>query len=237
MLERVDVHAANANPVYRQFCAEHRRRYELAGEWLSACPAEAVPPVIVDAACGTGHGYEALRGHGTYHGLDCDGPTLAAARERYPHASFHLVDLDGARPFGDLRPDVIVSFETAEHLRDPWRFLGACHAALPRGGRLLFSAPTSLTMDFDPYHRRDWDATRWRDVLAQVGFRIDGGRKMGFVATFSDFRRTTPTTWRQQGQVAAFLLRHPRYLADRLWNWGVCNRFTWSSQFFLCRKA
>jgi SAM-dependent methyltransferase len=233
MLERVDVHSGNRNSVFRRFRAEHVARYVQARAWLDPL----APLTVVDAACGSGYGFEYLAGLGRYVGLDVDRDTIRECRRRYHGAEFRHADLDGPDPLGDLRPGAIVSFETAEHLCRPREFLAACHAALPPGGRLVFSAPTSLTMDFDPYHRRDWPADRWRDALRRAGFAIDAEREMGFVLPFTDFLNTTPTTWSQRGQVARFLLHHPRYLAARLWHWGVRNRFEWVTQVFLCRAA
>lgn len=231
MLERVDVHARNRNVVFQKFREDHIARYQRARDWL----APLAPLTVVDAACGCGYGYEYLGDLGHYVGLDVDWNTVWEDRRRYRGADFRRADLDGDDPFGDLRPAAIVSFETAEHLIDPAPFLARCAAALPHAGRLVFSAPTSLTMDFDPYHRRDWDAPRWRDALGRAGFVIDLEHVMGFELPFTDFLNTTPTTWGQRGQIARFLLAHPRYLADRFWHWGVCNRFRWVTHMFFCR--
>lgn len=232
MLERVDVHAANRNPVFQKFAAEHRNRYRQAAELLRPF----APLTVVDAACGCGYGYEHLKDLGCYVGLDVDPAAIDADRRFYPGVDFRVADLDGPDPFAGLTPGAIISFETAEHLADPVRFLAECYAALPPRGLFVFSAPTSLTMDFDPYHKRDWDDIRWRAALKLVGWTITYERRMGFVMRFADFLHTTPTTWRQKGRIGRFLLTHPRYLADRLWNWGLRNRFEWSSHLFFCVK-
>ncbi len=50
------------------------------------------------------------------------------------------------------RFDVVVSFETKEHLLQPNKFLQRIHNLLAPEGYLLLSVPLSETRHLDPYH-------------------------------------------------------------------------------------
>ncbi len=234
MIERFDVLAPSVNRVYNLFRSEHLRRYAIAADFLADMPADRL---IVDAASGCGYGYDYLAPLGRYVGLDCSAEAAASSRVRYPRGDFRVADLDNPATWHAMAAGAVVSLETAEHLQSPVTFLLAAHSVLPRGGRFVFSAPTSKTMDFDRYHLRDWSASKWAYELLHAGFIIKRVETMPFVATFWQFLAVTPTTWRQKVGVFRFMLRHPAYLLDRLWNWGVLNRFYWESTIYCCVRA
>lgn len=230
MIERFDPDEASANRAHRLFAREHLRRYQIA--------AEAVVQVggrgrLIDAACGTGYGARVLAPLGGYLGLDHSPAAIARARREHSEAEFAVADLDGvlASP-GRVR--AVVSLETAEHLRDPDAFLASLHRLLVPGGLLVFSAPTSLTRDFDRFHRHDRTADAWRGALRSAGFRVRREVAMAFACRIGEFFRTVPTTWRDWGSVGRFWLGHPRYGLARLWEWLLCRRFTWCSTLYVC---
>jgi SAM-dependent methyltransferase len=170
-------------------------------------------------------------------GLDCHVGALRKARRDYPGAAFRLADLEDGRSLAECAPDAIVSLETAEHLEDPECFLAQARWALRPGGHLVFSAPTSLTRDYDPYHLRDWGEHRWQEALEAAGFRVLERRPMCFEAKFTDFLGTVPTTWAQKWSIFKFLLRNRHYRRERLREWLGRNRFSWCSHIWLCEPA
>jgi hypothetical protein len=99
------------------------------------------------------------------------------------------------------------------------------------------SVPTSLTMDFDPYHRTDLDKDLWSKHLVDAGFAIRSTVDMEFEAKFRDFAGMIKTTWQQKLSVINFLRKNPCYMKDRFLNWMLRNRFYWCSTMFVCRKA
>lgn len=242
MLERFDVEGRdNRNETFVKFAADHRLRYQLVAE--SLCHLwyrdTTTPPVIVDAACGTGYGYEYLSPLGHYIGLDYDPGTVAACRRRYPEGDFRVADLQDPYVLADLgRVHAVVSLETAEHLPDPRVFLRAARRALGEtGGLLRFSVPTCWTRDFDPYHLRDWSVADWQRLLGEAGFVVGYKYSTGFSASARSFFRCVPTTLRQKLSVVRFLLTRPHYLAARLWQWGLLGTFTWQSTLFVCAQV
>jgi SAM-dependent methyltransferase len=234
MLERIDVSAPSTSLVMIRFHQEHRKRYVLARAFLDDMPGE---QVVLDAACGCGYGYEYLTGLGHYIGLDYDPWTIDDCRDRYQLGDFRLGDLENPGTLFRLMPTSIVSLETAEHLRDPDRFLALVYQALPLDGRFVFSAPTSLTRDFDRFHLRDWDEPQWLATLRRAGFRVHSSTPMPFEAKFTDFLKTTRTTLLEKLSVLWFNLRNRRYSRDRWHNWILRNRFYWCSHLFCCTKA
>lgn len=238
MIEAFDVNDLRPSYCHRVFRDEHRRRYRLAAEWLaSRLPADRTGRIL-DAACGYGYGYEYLSPISRYIGVDASRSRLAACRAAYPSGEFYEIDLDVGVPHL-LACDglhAVVSLETAEHLRDPHAFLRNARAALSsRHGWLAFSAPTSLTRDFDRFHLRDWPRDRWRDALRRAGFVIESEIRMPFTCKFTELIETVPRVGMAAvARCIGFDLAHPRYLLDRAANWALRNRFRWESTLWFC---
>jgi 2-polyprenyl-3-methyl-5-hydroxy-6-metoxy-1,4-benzoquinol methylase len=111
---------------------------------------------VLDVACGEGYGAAALSRHGAASvvGVDISPETCAHARSKYGvdvrcGDATHL-------PFQDGSFDVVVSFETIEHLSDPAAFLRECSRVLTAGGRLVLSTPNGPVYrqhcPDNPYH-------------------------------------------------------------------------------------
>ena len=238
MIERFDPGRPGGGVVHRMFAYEHIQRYEIAASLIAMMPGDPGNRVVIDAACGVGYGSDILHGHGVYVGFDSDAATIQRCRDVYHGRQFYHIDLDSEGCFCDLTSDVIVSLETIEHLARPSAFLSSAYAALPpSGGLLILSAPTSLTMDFDPYHKRDWGKWDWARTICDSGFKVQSMIDMPFETGFWAFTRTVGTTWRQKWQVVRFLLANRDYLKDRFLNWGLRNRFYWCSTMFICKKS
>lgn len=100
---------------------------------------------VLDVACGTGYGagYMAEKGAGEVVGVDISILAANYARERFGkdnQASFICADAIRL-PFADSVFDVVVSFETIEHIRQYRKFLEECRRVLKKGGWLICSTP------------------------------------------------------------------------------------------------
>jgi ubiquinone/menaquinone biosynthesis C-methylase UbiE len=101
--------------------------------------------VVLDVACGTGYGagYMADKGSSKVVGVDISMEAAEYARERFSKdnkASF--VCADAIRlPFVDDAFDIVVSFETVEHIRQYGKFLAECRRVLKKNGLLICSTP------------------------------------------------------------------------------------------------
>jgi ubiquinone/menaquinone biosynthesis C-methylase UbiE len=101
--------------------------------------------VVLDVACGTGYGANYIAKNGAREVVGVDISMVAAnyARERFSkdnHASFICANAIKL-PFADEAFDVVVSFETIEHIRQYRKFLGECKRVLKENGLLICSTP------------------------------------------------------------------------------------------------
>jgi lipopolysaccharide biosynthesis protein/SAM-dependent methyltransferase len=134
---------------------EHLHRYQLARRIAAGLD-------VLDIACGEGYGTKILMGAAkSVIGVDIS----AAAVE---HAAFHYPDpnvsfrVGGAKhiPVSDDAVDMIVSFETIEHLVEHEEMLLELKRVLRPGGVLLISSPSKLEYSdkpgySNPFHVRE----------------------------------------------------------------------------------
>jgi SAM-dependent methyltransferase len=114
--------------------AEHVARYRLASQLASGRR-------ILDAACGEGYGTAMMAAAGAARavGVDIHGRTVAHAREKYG-GEFEEGDVCRL-PFEDASFDLVVSFETIEHVEDPGTMLAEFRRVLEPAGLLVVSTP------------------------------------------------------------------------------------------------
>lgn len=148
----------------------HIARYQLAAGWLRR------DDVVYDATCGVGYGREILeaRGHIYYHGVD---RTLDVLEVPNDDGAFEAHDLElWLGPAS--RPDVVVGFETLEHLVDPAAYISWTSAA-----RLLFlSIPLYPTKHVNPHHKHDYtagDIERFYSGMRQLAYFFQPAEQSG----------------------------------------------------------
>ncbi len=133
-------------PGYRDGSIElqHLHRYSFALQFV-------IDKTVLDIACGEGYGCE-LMGQVAREviGIDVDAATIDLAQKRYtcPNLSFRTGTTD-AIPLGDESVDVVVSFETIEHVNDQNAFWCEIKRVLRKGGVLVISSPNA-----DVYNRQ-----------------------------------------------------------------------------------
>ena len=117
--------------------AEHLARYRLAAQLANGRR-------VLDAACGEGYGTAILAegGASTAVGIDVDEATVAHAAQRHG-LEFRVADV-GALPFEDGSFDLVVSFETIEHVPEPERVLDELARVTAPDGLLVISTPNKL---------------------------------------------------------------------------------------------
>lgn len=128
---------------------------------------------VLDLACGAGYGSYVMRGLGAAHvtGIDRDAETIASARSRYARDGVTFTTGDALTCALGTAFDVIVSFETIEHLSDPQMFVENAARHLKPDGRWLVSAPNTLQYQRgnppvpNPYHLNEPDYATLRSWL------------------------------------------------------------------------
>ena len=136
---------------WRLYIPEHRQRYEF---FARACAEKSV----LDAACGVGYGTRILAeaGAASVLGVDLSEDALTIARQQFAHpraefARRDVADLDGLGPF-----DLVVSFETIEHVTEPERFMRAVRSVIADHGLFVCSTPNTdyrgQSKEANPFH-------------------------------------------------------------------------------------
>jgi len=154
---------------------EHMERYKLAQRYAAG-------RTILDIACGVGYGTKMLkeRTDKEVTGSDLSSHALEYAAARYgaPGITWVQADAEEFNAFDDF--DMVVSFETIEHLVHPARFVARVFDALPPGGIFCVSAPVVKTTKLDKFHRHDFTARKLRDLVTGAGFEIIEELPSGF---------------------------------------------------------
>lgn len=123
---------------------------------------------VVDISCGTGYGTQLLSCAAVYvTGIDNDRGAIEHAREFYKKIpGYNLGFIEGdCYDFSRLfrtKVDVVVSFETVEHLKNPELFLDEAYDVLSYNGILIASAPWNSGSRF---HVKDYTL---EDLVALV---------------------------------------------------------------------
>ena len=141
---------------------EHVERYRFAKDFVRG-------KRVLDIACGEGYGAAALAkaGAASVTGVDIASEVCEHARRKY--------GLDARTgnaqsiPLQDRSIDLVVSFETIEHVDAPAAFLGECARVLVPEGTLIGSTPNrpvySGAGGLNPFHRLEFDEREFVDLL------------------------------------------------------------------------
>jgi SAM-dependent methyltransferase len=149
------------NDPHSELWGEHRGRYRFAARLLRPGTR------VLDVACGAGFGLQMLVEAGACPlGVDLQPAALADARQAAPRA--RLVRADGLRlPLPDHAVDLVVSFETIEHVPDAAALLAELRRVLQPGGCLILSTPNREFRGHtdNPFHVREFTGPELRDLL------------------------------------------------------------------------
>lgn len=140
----------------REIAYEHWHRYAFAHQLAKRRR-------VLDAACGEGYGSALLAQVALdVVGVDVSDATIAHARSRYiaVNLRFECSDATALDAFDDASFDLIVSFETLEHVQQQERMLDGFARLLAPDGVLLISTPdkrtyTDLSGQINPHHLRE----------------------------------------------------------------------------------
>lgn len=131
---------------------------------------------VLDCACGLGYGtaiLASLSQGGSFLGVDIAQSSIdyAAANYALPSVSFMAGDAADLSEIADNSIDVVVSFETIEHVEDWHKCLAAFARVLRPDGRIIASVPDMWVdetgRDPNPYHFHAFDWKTFSEGLAQ----------------------------------------------------------------------
>ena len=145
---------------------EHWHRYH----WVKLLAADRT---VVDIACGEGYGSDLLAQEARrVLGIDVDRQTLAAARARYPNDRLDFLQGSAERiPLADDCIDLLVSFETLEHLHGQEDMIAEIARVIHDRGLAVISTPDREVYSPDgvmhnDHHVKELDAQEFHELLA-----------------------------------------------------------------------
>jgi ubiquinone/menaquinone biosynthesis C-methylase UbiE len=140
--------------------AEHVARYRLAAQFARGRR-------VIDAGSGEGYGAAMLAAGQAAQviGVDIDEAAVRHARDRY-QLEFVQADLLEL-PFGESSFDLVVCFETIEHLAGADTALAELRRVLAPDGLLIISTPNSSEYLFEnEFHEHEYTSAEFDQVLA-----------------------------------------------------------------------
>ncbi len=147
---------------------EHLIRYELAKTLVKN-------KNVVDIASGTGYGTSILSNSGAKKvtGVDVSKEAVKLASEKFQNENLEYTLGDAENlSFEDNSCDLVVSFETIEHLKNPNEFLSEVKRILVEGGQLLISTPNiEVSGNTNPYHLKEYTEDEFENILKKY-FKI-----------------------------------------------------------------
>lgn len=188
--ERMDPSVAIFDPGRAEF---HLDRYRFAAERVAGFQ-------VADIACGTGYGSEHLKEQGraaSVLGVDICADAIRYASEKHspPGVSFRCCDAESTG-ISDSSLDVVISFETIEHVPDDEKLLSEFARILKPGGLLICSTPNMWPLEIAPHHVRVYDRKSFEDILMRqfesiemfnqnsgTGFQFNRNQERGIVPT------------------------------------------------------
>ncbi len=149
---------------------EHLHRYQMVAAFLKG------DHRVLDAACGTGYGSHILSQHaGQVFGIDISADAINYAQNRYKNENLCYSQMSVAKlDFPDNYFDVIISFETIEHVdrQTQSAFLREIKRCLKPEGILVMSTPDDELLRkmtkgayFNEYHIAEFTQEEFRDFL------------------------------------------------------------------------
>lgn len=142
---------------------EHLVRYELAKDYV-------IGKTVLDVASGSGYGADLLAQAGATRVLavDIDQAALVGAQRRYDRDNIEFIK-DEAQELAKITTgsiDVVVSFETIEHLADSESFVRNIKRVLMADGLALISTPNREVFDQqNPFHIKEFSKKELIDLL------------------------------------------------------------------------
>lgn len=152
--------------VYNEATIEHLHRYAIAVGLVRNKD-------ILDIASGEGYGSNLLSMHArTVTGIDNDKTTILHAINKYKKNNLKFIAGDATDiPLADHSVDVVVSFETIEHLTEHHKMMREIKRVLRPEGILVISTPekrnySDLPGYNNPYHAKELYEGEFRELIS-----------------------------------------------------------------------
>jgi 2-polyprenyl-3-methyl-5-hydroxy-6-metoxy-1,4-benzoquinol methylase len=153
--------------VFTETSIEHLHRYAIAMELVQN-------KKVLDIACGEGYGSSLLAQNATHvTGVDINDDIVKQAATKYKkqHLEFFTGTVENI-PASDKQFEVVVSFETLEHIADHTKMMAEIKRVLKHDGLLIISTPdkknyTDKTGRNNPFHVKELYEEEFKTLLHQ----------------------------------------------------------------------
>ncbi len=142
---------------------EHIVRYQAAANLVEG-------KVVLDIASGSGYGSAFL---GTtakqVYGVDINADAIAYANKNYAAKNVRFIKGDGVNiPLEDNAVDVVVSFETIEHIEDYKTFMGEVRRVLKDDGLFILSTPNDAEFpENNHFHIYEFEQKELKELISK----------------------------------------------------------------------
>lgn len=155
------------------FCSDliehdHKERYNLACQYSEGRK-------VLDFACGVGYGSNLLATKGnakSVMGCDLDASAIRYAKHKYKTDNLLFSCKNAETYVNENQFDLVISFETIEHLPNYKFFIDNVYKNLVDGGIFIVSTPiSSLEIDnnpINPYHVQEWGFDAFQKEISNV---------------------------------------------------------------------
>src|SRR4030042_5414310 len=139
-------------------------RYKFSGRFVK-------DKTVLDIACGSGYGSDYLAREAKYvFGADSAKEAIDFCKQEYSRKNIFFVQVERDGQTADFvnKFDVIVSFETIEHIQDYQNFLNNLKSYLRKGGTIIISTPNNFEKINPPeneYHVYEFDILELYNIL------------------------------------------------------------------------
>ncbi|MFN5459040.1 MAG: class I SAM-dependent methyltransferase [Bacteroidota bacterium] len=186
-----------------QFGLEHEQRYQFFSSYVKN-------KKVLDAACGTGYGSSLLHllgGAKSVLGIDVSPEALDYAK-RYlaTHVSFKNHDCMKIDQLNE-KFDVVISFETIEHLSQPEEFIFKVCSVLEPGGIFICSTPNKERLsgagNINPFHPSELSFHEFESAFEKY-FNISGIYHQSETVQYSRYLELKHNNSKVGGRSAAY---------------------------------
>ncbi len=226
---------------------EHLHRYAYACEYVKG-------KVVMDIASGEGYGSEMLSRTAQHvYGVDIDATSITHAKGKYTSAKLSFREGSCTEiPLEDASVDVVVSFETIEHITDHAKMMSEVKRVLRPGGTLIISSPEKSVYDNineqpNPFHLKELSTNEFQELLSRhfkhtalLGQRVilgsalvglSGKSSLARTYQFSDLPKKINSKTGLQKPIYILAICSDEPLKDQ--SGSLCEQNIWEHQYYV----
>lgn len=182
---------------------EHLVRYQLAQSLASG-------KRVLDVATGSGYGAKMLAGAGatSVKAVDISQETILKAKKNYNHKNLEFIcdSAESLTTIPNSSIDLVVSFETIEHLTNYQVYLENLKRVLAPNGLVLISTPNKeIFKQKNPFHIKEFTHNEFEIILKQYFNQVRILNQYNGLASYIQTGQETKASLSSQGEVMYFI--------------------------------